>query len=115
MKIGILEEGKTPADKRVPFTPEQCRAIEQGFPGTKVYVQKSDVRCFSNDEYQKQGIAVVENVDDCVFKLNKLNPEYYVDRLEIVEKNYELAKNYLGFVQRIYNKMVKLSIFNKLD
>jgi alanine dehydrogenase len=65
MKIGILKEGKVPADKRVPFTPEQCRTIEQSFPGTKVYVQKSEVRCYSNDEYQKQGIAVVDHVDDC--------------------------------------------------
>lgn len=65
MKIGILKEGKVPADKRTPFTPEQCRAIEQSFPGTKVYVQKSDVRCFSNEEYQKQGISIVDNVDDC--------------------------------------------------
>jgi hypothetical protein len=41
-----------------------------------------------------------------------LTPEYYADRLEIIEKNYELAKNYLGFVQRICNKMVELNTFN---
>jgi alanine dehydrogenase len=65
MKIGILKEGKNPPDKRVPFTPEQCRAIEQALPGTKIFVQKSSVRCYTDEEYQQQGIAVVDHVDDC--------------------------------------------------
>lgn len=65
MKIGILKEGKNPRDKRVPLTPEQCRAIEQAFPGTKIFVQKSSVRCYTDEEYQQQGIAVVDHVDDC--------------------------------------------------
>ena len=73
-----------------------------------VYWGCSDI----NDFFDSNGIIKFENVDDCVVKLNQLNPEYYVDRLEIIEKNYELAKNYLGFTQRIYNKMVELNIFN---
>ena len=65
MKIGIIKEGKVPADKRVPFTPEQCKAIEQQYKGTKVYVQKSDDRCYTNQEYADQGIALVDSLDDC--------------------------------------------------
>jgi hypothetical protein len=73
-----------------------------------VYWGCSDLDVF----FDPKGIIKFENVDDCIVKLNQLTPEYYVDRMEIIEKNYELAKNYLGFTQRIYNKMVELNIFN---
>jgi RNA polymerase sigma factor (sigma-70 family) len=73
MKIGIIKEGKVPADKRVPFTPEQCKAIEQQFKGTKVYVQKSDDRCYSNKEYADQGIELVDNLEaDSFFEGDEL-------------------------------------------
>ena len=49
MKIGILKEGKVSAEKRVPFTPAQCKLIEESFSGTKVFVQKSDTRSYSNE------------------------------------------------------------------
>jgi alanine dehydrogenase len=108
MKIGILEERKTPADKRVAFTPEQCRAIEQGFPGTKVYVQKSDVRCYSNDEYQKQGIAVVENVDDC---------DILFGVKEVPKDNLIAGKKYMFFSHTIkkqaHNKKLIQDIIKK--
>ena len=73
-----------------------------------VYWGCSDI----NDFFDTNGIIKFENVDDCIVKLNQLNPDYYTDRLEILEKNYELAKNYLGFVQRTYNKIIDLNIFN---
>lgn len=73
-----------------------------------VYWGCSDI----NDFFDTNGIIKFENVDDCIVKLNQLNPDYYTDRLEIIEKNYELAKNYLGFVQRIYYKMEELKTFN---
>lgn len=65
MKIGIIKEGKVPPDKRVPFTPDQCKAIEQIFPGTKVYVQSSPIRSYTDDEYRKAGVEVVEQLNDC--------------------------------------------------
>jgi saccharopine dehydrogenase (NAD+, L-lysine-forming) len=108
MKIGILREEKVPADKRVPFTPDQCRSIEQCFSGTKIYVQKSDVRCFSDDEYQKQGIAVVEDISDC---------DIMVGVKEVpVEKLIE-GKKYLFFSHTIkkqaHNKKLLQEIIKK--
>ncbi len=65
MKIGILKEGKVPPDKRVPFTPEQCKFIEENFKDTKVYVQKSNIRCYSDKEYAEQGITLVDELHHC--------------------------------------------------
>ncbi len=64
MKIGIIKEGKVPADKRVPFTPQQCKEIKEKF-GFEVVVQSSEVRSFPDEMYKSEGIEVVHNVDDC--------------------------------------------------
>ncbi len=63
-KIGLLKEGKVPADNRVALTPAQCRALQKK-QGVQVMVQSSDSRCFSNAEYEKCGIEVVEDLSDC--------------------------------------------------
>ncbi|MGM0477904.1 MAG: NAD(P)-dependent oxidoreductase [Bacteroidota bacterium] len=65
MKIGIIREGKTPPDKRVPLTPNQCRLVEEQYPHVEIYVQESPIRAFSDDQYREQGIEVVKNIDDC--------------------------------------------------
>jgi len=64
MKIGILREGKTPPDKRVPFTPEQCVMINNFF-NTEIVVQPSPIRCYTDDEYKAKGIKLQENLSDC--------------------------------------------------
>lgn len=65
MRIGIIREGKAPPDKRVPFTPEQCRYINENMPGLEVVVQPSSIRCFTDDEYRNQSITVQEDLSDC--------------------------------------------------
>ncbi len=65
MKIGILREGKTPPDKRVPLTPEQCVEVQEKFPDSKIVVQFSAVRAFKDDDYKEKGITVTENLSEC--------------------------------------------------
>ncbi len=65
MKVGILRENKTPPDKRVPLTPEQCIEVHQKFPGVKIMVQPSNIRCFTDNEYSELGIALTEDLSDC--------------------------------------------------
>ncbi|HEY4800545.1 MAG TPA: NAD(P)-dependent oxidoreductase [Bacteroidia bacterium] len=64
-KIGILREGKVPQDKRVPFTPEQCKFIMQNFPGSEVIVQPSPVRIIKDEEYSKAGIHLENDLSSC--------------------------------------------------
>lgn len=65
MKIGILREGKQPPDKRVPFSPEQCKQITEKFPVVEIFVQPSNIRCFSDEEYLKAGVNVQEDLSEC--------------------------------------------------
>ena len=69
MKIGILREGKQPPDKRVPFSPAQCSLLLQEYPQVEWAIQKSPIRCFSDDEYAQVGMQLVEDVSDCDFLL----------------------------------------------
>ncbi|MCX6292582.1 MAG: NAD(P)-dependent oxidoreductase [Bacteroidetes bacterium] len=65
IKVGIIREGKIPHDKRVPFTPEQCVVITKEFPDVNLVVQPSDWRSFKNEEYEKAGIVLQEDMSDC--------------------------------------------------
>lgn len=65
MKIGILREGKTPPDKRVALTPQQCVEVEQKFPHVKIVVQPSAVRSFKDEEYSGLGFELNEDLTDC--------------------------------------------------
>lgn len=65
VKIGLIREGKTPPDKRVPLSPEQCEYILNNYPNVEIYVQKSEVRKFKDSEYERLGIAVADDVSHC--------------------------------------------------
>ena len=65
IKIGILNEGKTPPDKRVPLTPFQCKELITQYPNLSLVVQKSPIRCCDDEEYANLGIPLVDDVSDC--------------------------------------------------
>ena len=54
MKIGLLREEKLPADKRVVFTPKQCKNIKLLYKNLNIVVQSSDKRCFSEPTIKKK-------------------------------------------------------------
>jgi saccharopine dehydrogenase (NAD+, L-lysine-forming) len=66
LKIGVIKEGKTPPDKRVPLTPKKCLEVIQLF-GDKVelVVQPSAIRCFRDEEYTALGVPLQQDVSDC--------------------------------------------------
>ena len=65
MKVGILREGKTPPDKRVPLTPAQCIEVQEKFPEVSIYVQPSPIRSFKDEAYTALGITLKEDLSDC--------------------------------------------------
>jgi saccharopine dehydrogenase (NAD+, L-lysine forming) len=64
LKIGVIKEGKVPPDKRVPLSPKQCGEINAQ-DGVEVFVQKSEIRKFSDDLYAAEGLPVVDSVAHC--------------------------------------------------
>ena len=65
MKIGIIKEYKLPPDKRVVFSPEKCMETLQKFPQVEFFIEKSDIRCFSDLEYEEMGLNVVTDLSNC--------------------------------------------------
>jgi saccharopine dehydrogenase (NAD+, L-lysine-forming) len=65
VKVGILRETKNPPDRRVPLTPPQIVALEELYPFIEFFVQPSDFRCYSNDEYEYLDIPLKEDLRDC--------------------------------------------------
>ena len=65
MKLGVIREGKVPPDKRVPLSPKQCAWITANYPNVELVVQRSKIRKFKDEEYEKQQVTLVDNVDDC--------------------------------------------------
>lgn len=64
-KIGLIREGKIPADNRVALTPAQCKWILKNSTDIQIFVQNSPGRCFSDREYQLAGVEIREDLSDC--------------------------------------------------
>src|SRR5437867_3603332 len=64
LKVGILREEKVPHDKRVAFTPEQCKWIMTTYPNADLVVQPSDWRAYKNAEYEQAGVPLKDDVSD---------------------------------------------------
>jgi saccharopine dehydrogenase (NAD+, L-lysine forming) len=108
IKIGILREGKTPPDKRVPFTPRQVEEILQRFPEVSIIGQSSVVRCFKDEEYHQIGVEIKDSVEEC---------DILMGVKEVPFVNLIPGKTYLFFSHTIkkqpYNKKLLQEIINK--
>lgn len=64
-RIGLIKEGKTPADNRVALTPAQCKWIHKNASHVKIVAQSSQGRCFSDKEYTSAGVEIKDELSDC--------------------------------------------------
>ncbi|SDC01696.1 NAD(P)-dependent oxidoreductase [Niabella drilacis] len=65
VKIGLIREGKIPHDSRVALTPAQCKWLQAHRPGLSLVVQPSPGRCYKDEEYERAGILLTEDLTDC--------------------------------------------------
>jgi len=65
LTIGLIREGKMPADNRVALTPAQCKWLHKNFPAIRVIAQHSDKRCFTDKEFSMAGVEVKEDISEC--------------------------------------------------
>ena len=108
MKVGIIREGKINVDTRVPLTPKQCRYLLDIYPNLQIFVQPSQERCFSDEEYQSQGIPIRENMKEC---------ELLLGVKEVPIRKLLPGKTYLFFSHTIkkqpYNRELLRSILQQ--
>ncbi len=65
LKIGILRETKNPPDGRVVLSPPQITELEEQYSNVEFIVQPSDIRCYSDEEYEYLGIPLKEDLREC--------------------------------------------------
>lgn len=63
--IGLIREGKVPADNRVALTPGQCKWLVKQYPDLQILVQSSSNRCFPDKEYSEAGLTVTDDLSAC--------------------------------------------------
>ena len=108
MKIGIIREEKTPHDNRTPLTPSQCRTLMEEQSNVWIAIQPSEYRCFTNEEYRYQGVAVREDLSDCdiLLGVKEVPPHFLLEN-----------KTYLFFSHTIkkqpHNKKLLQAILEK--
>ncbi|HEX5150186.1 MAG TPA: NAD(P)-dependent oxidoreductase [Parafilimonas sp.] len=61
--IGLIREGKIPADNRVALTPSQCRWLIKNV-GCRILVQPSDKRCYDDKEYEQSGAVLTDDLSE---------------------------------------------------
>jgi alanine dehydrogenase len=117
IKIGLIREGKTPPDKRVPFTPLQAEEIEQRFPHVKVICEPSEVRAYKEAEYSELGVQVGD-VSDCDILMGI--KEVPIRNL-IAEKTYLFFSHTMkkqpynrGLLQEVLRKKIRLIDYEAL-
>lgn len=63
--IGIRREDGVLWERRAPFTPEQIRDLKKEHPKVDVFIQPSKQRIFTEEEYEKAGAVVREDLKNC--------------------------------------------------
>ena len=65
IRIGLIKEGKIPADNRVALTPAQCKWILKNASHIKIVAQSSPARCFTDKEFISAGVEIKDDLSDC--------------------------------------------------
>lgn len=107
MKIAVIREGKYPPDKRVPLTPAQCADIQSKYD-VSITVQPSEIRCYTDEEYQTAGITLSEDIQDCDVLLGV--KEVPIDQL-ISGKTYFFFSHTIK--AQAYNRLLLQAILEK--
>lgn len=109
MKIGLIREGKIPADNRVALTPAHCRWLKNQ-PGIEIFVQPCPTRCFSDKEYQLAGVELREDLSNCDILLGI--KEVPIDML--IEGKTYLFFSHTKKLQSYNRKLLKAIIAKKI-
>lgn len=108
IKIAIIKERKKPEDKRVGLTPDQILKIQKKHPNVSFFVESSEHRIISDEEYAKKDIPVVNDVSDC---------DIFIGIKEVPIEALIPNKTYLFFSHTIkaqpYNRALLQSILEK--
>jgi len=108
VRVGILRETKNPPDRRVPLTPSQIATLQDIYPNVEFYVQPSDFRSYSDEEYEYLGIPLKEDLSNC---------DILMGVKEVDKRTFIAGKSYLFFAhvakKQPYNREMLQEIVEK--
>jgi saccharopine dehydrogenase (NAD+, L-lysine forming) len=105
IRIGILRETRNPPDRRVPLTPPQIVALEENYTDIQFFIQPSDFRCYSNEEYEYLNIPLREDLRDCDILLGVK---------EVDKRTFIRGKTYLFFAHVAKRQPHNLEMFRAM-
>ena len=62
MKFAVIQERKSPPDRRVVLDPKSCQKLLSTFPTAELIIETSPIRAFSDADYRASGLEVVADV-----------------------------------------------------
>jgi len=62
MKFAVIQERKSPPDRRVVLDPKSCQKLLSTFPSAELIIESSPIRAFSDADYRASGLEVVADV-----------------------------------------------------
>ncbi|MEN8788705.1 MAG: NAD(P)-dependent oxidoreductase [Flavobacteriaceae bacterium] len=108
MHFGIIQERKTPPDRRVVLSPKACQTVLNSFDEAQITVEPSSIRVFSDQEYKQAGIRVASDMEDCDVLLGV--KEVPIDAL-IPNKKYFFFSHTIK--KQAYNRDLLLAVLEK--
>jgi len=112
IKVGVLRETKNPPDKRVPVTPSLAVKLTERFPNTELFIQPSDIRCYTDEEYHYLDLNVKEDLSDCdiLVGVKEVEPSTLIaDKTYLFFAHVGKKQSYnRGLLQEIIKKKIRL-------
>lgn len=117
--IGIVKESRFD-ESRAPIAPNQVSEIIKKYPNINILVQPCDKRTFKNEEYEKYGAKISEDLSSCdiLFGVKEVDTQKLIPNKEYVffSHTYKLNKETLSNAQGtpgMDKKELLKSILNK--
>ena len=117
--IGIVKESRFD-ESRAPIAPIQVSKIIKKYPNINILVQPCDKRTFKNEEYEKYGAKISEDLSSCdiLFGVKEVDTHKLIPNKEYVffSHTYKLNKETLSNAQGtpgMDKKKLLKSILNK--
>ena len=108
MKFAIIQERKSPPDRRVVLDPKSCQKLLSIFPSAELIIESSPIRAFSDADYSSAGLEVVADVSTA---------EVLIGVKEVPIEALIPNKSYFFFSHTIkkqpYNRKLLQAILNK--
>ncbi|MBD0778085.1 alanine dehydrogenase [Maribacter sp. ANRC-HE7] len=108
MRIGIIQERKSPPDRRVVLSPRACQKVLSHYKDAQIVVEPSPIRVFTDAEYRDAGIQVASKMQEC---------DVLLGVKEVPIKNLIPNKKYFFFSHTIkkqpYNRNLLRAILDK--